>query len=457
MILKKAKVIGMLLFVLIIASCKKITTEKIVSTPTYYSSSNDIVISKDTLIVGNWDIPTNTILRFESGGHISGTGTIMGGIIAAPLTQSIFDTSITLLNTTLYDNNFSVMWYGAHPTNFDNSNYLQKSINTCIANGLVNCFIPRGFYKFSKSLKIYKLYKNAYVGVAVRLYGESGFWDDKTTLSYDAITGFALGVQVGKGVEIDHLKIIGKFLPPNTVGPIYYNTPFASFGTNLGSSGLVIDYDGTKGSSGSTGIKVHDLWVTNFEILYAVSPNGVTNNADILKFENIQCGDARIGFQSNQAQEKGNTIQGIYSWGKIHTLISIGQSGKYQAGNYTINEGNIAGKCIRLFDIREAGWFPSAISNLFAESIGSIGSIQCGDSKNKLPTKLSSCNFQFAYVSEAGSQNLLYCNSPFIKFEDCMFRYYGNNDTLHMTGWASFENCFFSGPVSNPNSGFTIF
>jgi len=455
--LKQPKVIGMLLLVMIIASCKKITTEKIVTAQTYYSSSNDIVISKDTTINGNWDIPTNTVIRFESGGHISGTGTITGGIIAAPLTQSIFDTTISLINTTLYNNDFSVMWYGAHPKNYDNYNYLQKSINTCIANGLVNCFIPKGFYKYSKSLKIFKLYKNNYVGVAVRLYGESGFWDDKTTLSYNDLTGFALGVQVGKGVEIDHLKLIGKFLPPITSGPSYYNTPFASFGTNRGSYGLIIDYDGTKGTSGSTGIKVHDLWVTNFEILYSVSPNGVTNNADILKFENIQCGDARIGFQSNQAQEKGNTIQGIYSWGKIHTLISIGQSGKYQAGNYTINEGNIAGKCIRLFDIREAGWFPSSVSNLFAESIGSIGSIQCGDSKNNLPTKISSCNFQFAYVSEAGVQNLLNCNSPFIKFEDCMFRYYGNNDILHMSGSASFENCFFSGPISNPNGNFEIF
>ena len=454
--MKQAKVMGMLLLVLIIASCKKTIIEKIETVSTSFGSTNDIVISKDTTINSTWNIKSSTILRFESGGHISGTGTINGGIIAAPLTQSIFDTTITLQNTRLYNNDFSVMWYGANPSNTDNYNNLQKSINTCIANGIGNCFVPRGNYKFSKSLKIYKLYKNAYVGVAVRLYGESGFWDDKTTLTYTNVTGFALGVQVGKGVEIDHLKLIGKFLPPTTSGAAYYNTPFASFGTNLGSYGLVIDYDGTKGASGSTGIKVHDMWVTNFDILYSVSPNGVTANADILKFENIQCGDGRIGFQSNQAQEKGNSIQGIYSWGKIHTLISIGQSGKYQAGNYTINEGNIAGKCIRLFDIREAGWFPSSISNIYAESIGSIGSIQCGDSKNKLPTKIASCNFQFAYTSEAGVQNLLYCNSTYIKFEDCMFRYYGNSDPLQMTGWARFENCFFSGTIVNPNNGFII-
>lgn len=447
---------GVLLLVMIIASCKKIIVEKIQTVTAYSGITNDIVISKDTTINGIWNIPVSTILRFESGGHISGSGTINGGIINAPLTQWIFDTTITLVNTRLYNNDFSVMWYGAKASNTDNYNNLQQSINTCIANGIVNCFVPKGNYTFSKPLKICKIYNGAYVGVAIRLYGESGFWDDKTTLTYNNVAGFALGVQVGKGTEIDHLKLSGKFLPPSSSGAAYYNTPLASFGTNFGSYGLVIDYDGTKGTGGSTGIKVHDLWVTNFGILYSVSPNGVTANADILKFENIRCGDGRIGFQSNQAQEKGNSIQGIYSWGSIHTLISIGQSGKYQAGNYTINEGNIAGKCIRLFDIREAGWFPSSISNLYSESIGSIGSIQCGDSKNQLPTKIANCNFQFAYISEAGVQNLLYCNSTFIKFEDCLFRYYGNTDPLQMTGWASFENCFFSGPIINPNNGFVI-
>ena len=154
--------------------------------------------------------------------------------------------------------------------------------------------------------------------------------------------------------------------------------------------------------------------------------------------------------------EKGNSIHGIYSWGSIHTLISIGQSGKYQAGNYTIDGGNIAGKCIRLFDIQEAGWYPTSISNIFSESIATVGSIRSGDSNNQIPTKISNSIFHFAPVSEAGTQKLLYCNSTFIKFEDCLFRYYGNNDPLVMEGWATFENCSFSGPIVNVYNGFVI-
>ncbi|MEP7110349.1 MAG: hypothetical protein ABI760_20305 [Ferruginibacter sp.] len=438
------------MLVITITSCQKLTVEII------QVGSSDIVISTDTTIYGVWDIKPTTIIRFETGGHVSGTGIINGGILAAPLTMNIFDTTITLVNTTLYNKDFSVMWYGAGSTNTDNYNNIQKSISTCIANGIRNCFVPKGNYTYSKSLKIMNVYKSTYVAVGLRFYGESEFWDDKTSLIYNNDSGFALGIQLGKGAEIDHLKIMGKFLPPETTGIPYYNTPLASYGVNLGNYGLVIDYDGTNGVSGSTGVKVHDMWVSNFDILYSVSPNGVTSNGDILKFENIRCGDGRIGFQSNQAQEKGNSIQGIYSWGSIHTLISIGQSGKYQAGNYTIDGGNIAGKCIRLFDIREAGWYPSYISNIFSESIASIGSIQCGDSNNQLPTKISSSTFHFAGVSEAGVQNLVYCNSTFIKFEDCLFRYYGNEGPLIMTGWATFENCFFSGPIQNVNNGFVF-
>lgn len=444
----------LVLSTLFLNSCKKYyidETTLVDNRP--YPLTSDVVIRKDTIVNNLWVIPPTTILRFESGGHISGKGTIRGGVIQAALTQNIFDTTINLEESSLYGKDFSIMWFGANPTNVDNFNNLQKSLNTCIENNF-QCFVPKGDYKYSKSLKIQKTYKGQYIGVAVRLYGEGQYWDEKSILTYQGLTGFALGIQVGKGSEIDHLKVVGRFIPPNTSGTVYYNTSLGNFGTNRGNSGIVIDYDGTKGASGSTGIKIHDMWVTNFEILYSVSPNGVTANADILLFENIRCGEGGIGFQSGQAQEKGNIIRGIYSWDRLHTLISIGQSGKYQAGNYTIDGGNIAGACIRLFDIRQSGWYPSSISNLYSESIGTVGSIQAGDSQNTLPTDISKCVFHFQYISVAGVQTLLDANNPSIKFSSCLFRYYGSKEPMKMLGWATFENCSFSGPIVNAYNGF---
>ncbi len=85
---------------------------------------------------------------------------------------------------------------------------------------------------------------------------------------------------------------------------------------------MVIDYDGSKNRGGSTGVQLHDLNVGNFAIDYAISPNGVTVNADIIIMENIRCGDARLGISAGQAQEKGNVIRGLYSWGRIHTVFA---------------------------------------------------------------------------------------------------------------------------------------
>lgn len=449
------KKISVVLFTMgiIMSSCQKYEITLVDNRP--YPPTSDIVIRKDTTINDVWTIPSTTLVRFETGGHISGNGTIRGGIIQASLNQNLFDTTIKLEGIKLYNHDFSIMWFGANPDNVDNYLNIQKSLDVCIANALSRCFVPKGRYKYSRSLKIQNIYKGAYVGAAVRFYGEGQYWDEKSILTYEGLTGFALGIQVGKGTEIDHLKIEGQFLAPTTNGADYYNTPLESFGTNTGNSGIVIDFDGSKGGSGSTGIKVHDTWVTNFEVLYSVSPNGVTYNADILVFENIRCGVGRIGFQSGQAQEKGNIIRGIYSWERIHTLVSIGQSGKYQAGHYTIDGGNIAGACIRLFDIRQSGWYPTSISNIFAESLATIGNISAGDSQNKLPTSISKSVFHFLYAASIGSHVLLSVNHHSIKFDDCLFRYYGSQEPMRMNGWGTFQNCSFSGPVVNIYNGFT--
>ena len=406
-------------------------------------------VLKDTTISGTWDLHGQVL---QIGAKISGKGTIKNALIEANPFIQIFDPSIKLEGCRARE--FSAMWYGASPRNPDNSDALQQSINTCINS--MPLFIPRGVYNYSRSLKIFVLNNNRYIGASIHMYGEGGAWNDGTVLHYTG-NDFALGGQYLKGAEIDHLTLKGEFHSPNVNGPAYYAIPFSEYndpkvGKNL--TGIVIDYDGSKNKGGSTGVQLHDLNVVNFAIDYAISPNGVTANADIIIMENIRCGEARLGISSGQAQEKGNVIRGLYSWGRIHTIFATNIYGKHQAGNYTIDGGNIAGMPVRLIYNPESGWFPTHISNLYCESLGSIGTITAGDSKNNLPTTISNCVFDFAYQSIAGSLDLFTSNSPFIQFNSCLFRYYGNyNDTLHFKGTATFDNCSFSGPVTgNPGS-----
>jgi hypothetical protein len=414
------------------------------------AAAQDIYINHDTVVNNTWVLPAGAILHFGSGGHISGSGTIRGGIINAAATQWIFDTSLTLQPAATYGPYFSACWLGAGKV-ADNSGPLQKSINTIIQNQqrLRHLYIPAGTYAYSRPLQVQYQYKGQYAAATLHLYGDANSWDccAGTTLLYTGTTGYALGLQLNKGTEINNLIITGQFKAPVLPDTDYYSLPMEKFTDangrcGPGYAGIVIDYDGSRNSSGSTGVQIHDVQVGNFDIDYLVSPNGKTFNADVLLFQNIRCGDARIGFANGQAQEKGNTIRGIYSWGNIHTLYSAGRMGKSQAGHYTIDGGNIAGRCIRLLDITQAGWYPTHISNLYAESIGSIGSIS-----TQVPTAISNCTFHFALPRQAGRQTLLTCNSQRVAFSHCLFRYYGQKEALKMRGDASFTNCFFSGPL----------
>jgi len=254
-----------------------------------------------------------------------------------------------------------------------------------------------------------------------------------------------LVLQLNKGSEINNLAITGQFTSPGGADAVYYNIPFEKYTDAKGKcseqyAGIVIDYDGSINTGGSTGVKIHDVLVGNFSINYLVSPNGKTFNADILLFENIRCGDARVGFATGQAQEKGNVIRGTYSWGSIHTLISIGRFEKAQAGNYVIDGGNVAGRCIRLFDISQSGWYASSVNNLFAESIATIGCIT-----TQLPTSISNATFHFVFPEVIGKQTLFYSSNNLTRFSNCIFRYYGSNQAMKFSGDATYDNCLFSG------------
>lgn len=417
----------------------------------FTATAQDIFINKDTSINKDWSIPKGTIIKFGSKGHISGRATIRGGIIDAALGQWIFDTSITVFPEGTYGHDFSARWYGAGYVK-DNAAPLQKGINTVLSNSdaLKNLFIPKGDYPFSRPLTVKRLVNGKYVAVMIHIYGESSFWDagNGTMLRYTGTDSFAIGLQVNKGTEIDHLIIKGMFKSPEGPDTMYYKIPFEKYtdaNKKCGEmyAGIVVDYDGSFNASGSTGLKIHDVSVGNFSIDYLVSPNGKTFNAEILLFENIRCGDAKVGFASGQAQEKCNVIRGIYSWGSIHTLYSAGRYGKGQAGNYSIDGANIANRCIRLFDITQSGWYSTTIQNVFAESITTVGSIT-----SQVPVGISNCTFHFVYPTVAGKQTLFYGNSPVISFNNCIFRYYGIKDPMKFGGIATYNNCMFSGPKS---------
>lgn len=107
-----------------------------------------------------------------------------------------------------------------------------------------------------------RIYKGQYVGATIHIFGESSFWDccTGTTLKYTNTKGYALGLQVNKGTEINNLIITGQFKSPAPPDSIYFNLPLEKY-TDANDkcennyAGIVVEYDGSINSSGSTGVK----------------------------------------------------------------------------------------------------------------------------------------------------------------------------------------------------------
>ena len=412
--------------------------------------SNTIIMVADTTVNGIWD-GGGKVLRINDY-VIHGTGTMQNCIIDAALTQQVFDTSINLKNIQTYNDVFSTAWYGTSSLKADNFWNIQKSINTCLNNGIRNCFTPNGIYKYSKTIEIQSIANNAFQFCSLHFYGDASYWDEGTgtTFQFTGVTSPGFNMQLNKGTEIDHIMFFCLWKSPNTPDTVYYNTSEANYkdvsGNNLpdGYAGVTVDWhmplDG-KTRSGSTGIHLHEVSIGNYGMLLAMSQNGFTQNDDIMRVENLHLYDGKFGIVNGQAQEKDMEFSGVYSWGNLFCVVSIGKHGAFQAGDYSFDGANIAGRNIHCFDISVAHWYSTHITNWFAESIATVGTFAA-----QIPITIDNSTFDCVYPATIGRQYLVSSNSTQVIFTNSTIRYYdGSNTDIWVQGSATFNNCYFGG------------
>jgi len=442
----------------------------------------EIIISAQVIINGTVIIPADKILKFE-GGKFSGKGTINGGIIEANSHANIFDTTL-MVNPKGVDQYFSVAWFGATGNNANDQTAIQKSINACINNNIRTVFLPAAKYKISKPLIVQK--EGTFC--TVELLGESSFWDSNigSELLPTFTNTFAIGIQNGKGCKIRKLKITGLFTPPFTNDRNkFFNTSFQDFKDNVCRdtryspySGIVIDpftnlssnkmpadggypgltsyygkYNSFSTSTGSTGIEIEELSINNFVVGICSSPNGLTRNAEITIINKIQFENCKLCISGGQDQEKANIISNIYCWGGTHTVFGTDlYGGPRMAGNWNIDHANIAGAVVRFIYNDQHGYFPTYVSHVFAESLGTFGTIN-----SELACEISDCHIDFEYPNVAGVQTLITSWGENIVYRSCNFRYYGDKTPMNIEGNAIFDHCFFSGPINKKSGGLNFF
>ena len=450
-----------------------------------------LVNRSDIVINGTVTIPPGKTLKIEHGCKLTGNGTINGGNIEADYQSQIFDTSLTI-NPRTVNQYFSVKWFGAKGNNTDDYTAIQKTINTCIRNNIRTVYFPLGRYKISSPLIIRgtsgssknETNNDSRAFCTIELLGQSSFWDSNTGSEIIPLfnNSFAIGIQNGKGCKVRKMKISGLFTPPSFKDSRkFYGTSFQDFTdgkcrdsryspyaaividpfTNLRTDRLPADggypglsaYYGKSGrlmtQSGSTATELEELNIAGFVVGICSSPNGLTRNAEITIINKVQFSNCKLCISGGQDQEKGNVISNIYCWGGTHTIFATGLYGNPRmAGNWNIDHVNIAGGIVRFIYNDQHGYFPTYISHVFAESLGSFGTFN-----SELACEVSDCIFDFTYQALAGQQTLLIANGTNVLFRSCNFRYYGEKTPLLMQGNCIFEHCYFSGPVIRNTSG----
>lgn len=442
-----------------------------------------MVDASDIIVDGTLNIPEGKTIRIEQGYKIGGKGIVNGGNIDADYQTQIFENTLTV-NPRSVNQYFSVKWFGAKGNNSDDYASIQKAINTCVKNNIRTLYFPAGRYKISQPL-ILRGYtesetrNNARAFCTLELLGESSFWDSNTGSEISTLfnNSFAIGIQNGKGCKVRKLKITGLFTPPKVRDTKqFYSLAFNEFTdgkcrdsryspyagividpfTNLSKDKLppdggypsLLDYYGKSDKlatqSGSTGTELEELNISGFVVGICSSPNGLTRNAEITIINKVQFSNCKLCISGGQDQEKENVISNIYCWGGTHTIFGTDLYGSPRmAGNWIIDRVNIAGGVVRFIYNDQHGYFPSYISHVFAESIGSFGTFN-----SQLACEVSDCIFDFAYQSIAGVQTLLIANGPNVVFRSCNFRYYGQTIPLLMQANCVFEHCYFSGPIA---------
>ena len=380
-----------------------------------YSYAN---IKKINTINGTVTIPDKFELIFVNGGRFIGTGTVNGGIIKSSAINFIFDTTLTINPEGCADGWFSGRWYGANPSIADNQPYLQKSINTCLANGLPNLYLPRGQYSIAKGLLFHR---GDNLQTQIHFYGDQkglNAFSTQTVLNCTHNDNFAIALTAGKDCVFENFAISGV----NQLN--YSNTTAYTEGTTYltnGSrdnryspyAGIAIDifhqnvtgsdrYPGFEGyyaaataTGGSTSCIFRNIDINGFTVARVLSPNGVTVNNESHIFEGCWISNCREGYVSCNSQERNVIIKNELIWNSVQTCYSTSVYGALNGDPPFISNINIAGNIYQFIYWPGTGYGPFfTAENIHAESLYRIGYIH-GQSK------ISNSKFHLALVADA--------------------------------------------------------
>jgi hypothetical protein len=392
--------------------------------------------------------------------------------------MTIVTTSGIRLKRVVEGKALNVRWFGASGNGVaDDQIPIQKAIDYITTNGYTvrTLYFPQGTYRITRPLLIAKFDGSKYTQVSITLEGPANSKDLSTGNAIIAPTfnnTFAIGIQLGKGVQIKDLTLRGKFTFPNHLNEIQVDTLSFREWTDGATrdnqrspySGIVIDpfsdpaaYPSTSdmypdmhkyyppglNRGGSTAIQVIGCMIYNFVVGVMITPSNQWNG-ELIDVIDCDISNNKVAYAMGQAQSKECHVERIKCWGNTHTIFdnrTYGMRHGDGAGVPMVDGVNIAGYAKQLCNIGSIS-FNGVFRNVYAEGLWRLGYI------NGIATlSFEDCQLDFSTLGEGRPYPDFFVLGSGASFHGCIMRHYTGAKGMRLV--LSGGRNFYEGGVMN--------
>jgi hypothetical protein len=357
-----------------------------------------------------------------------------------------YDEPLTTYLTSTNSGTVSVKDFGAKGDGVtDDNRAFQAAFDYCVKNPATatTIRIPAG-HNFITSKPL--LVKNNENFFTIKIKGDvsnkSASNPYLSRITFTGRSGYALGVQLGRSIEIENITIMGQYTLPGTIGNANIGTTkFADWvqngitdERNNPYSGISIDpVQNASGSAGGTSdVTIRNCAIKQFMVGIALTPNAGTLNDEIINITDNNIESCRVAIAIGQDQSKTVKISGLKVWSSTHTIVDGVNYGRGTGGGSVFCENwNIAGNVNQLFNLN-TDRFPLSCKDIYSESIFRIGYVGYGVGANFI-------NTQIDFLSGPGMPEADYLIQGQANFYGGMLRFYdgSSNHRLNLVGCKS--------------------
>jgi hypothetical protein len=311
------------------------------------------------------------------------------------------------------------------------------AIAFCIANPQVcsTVYFPVGHSRISRPLILSNSGRFFTIRLTGALPAKSAPDAYLSTIICDYKAGPGIGIQLGRGIIIENLAILGKYSFPysitnKTIGTTTFdqwNDGSVSDSRYSPYAGIVIDpFVNASGSAGGTsGVEIRQCSIKQFMVGICLTPNPVTANDEMINIIDCDIDAVRVAVAIGQDQSKEIHIDRLKCWASTHTILDGVHYGKGTGGGSVMIEGmNIAGNVNQLFNVVNDR-FPLSAKDIYSESLFRIGTVGGSAGANFI-------NFQIDFLTGGGMPAADYLINGGGNFYGGILRYYDNQPTHRM-------------------------